>query len=398
MNRTIHILLLALLCLPGMVRAAGEREKARLDTLREQRTTLEKQLRQSETTRQETTQRLRETEQAISAAGRRLNELVQARARVKQALAGHERHLNTLERQRQTRQRQLEQLLRYRFRERTEDALAILLAGGDPNAAARDRHYLALLSRAKAELIADLRRDTTQVRQATETVVRQEAELAELMRQETAEQAILRQRQQDRQSVLAKINQDIQSQRRQIETLRQDELRLGKVIENLGRQSRSVKPPRPAAEPASVAGKKTAAEPAGVSGTFARLRGKLPWPVEGTLSSRFGNRRDDGQSLWKGVFIRAIEGVPVKTVAAGVVVFADWLRGYGNLIIIDHDDDFLSVYGNNQSLLADVGQKVGAGGTVATAGASGGLAESGLYFELRHRGQPFDPGKWLGPR
>jgi septal ring factor EnvC (AmiA/AmiB activator) len=137
-------------------------------------------------------------------------------------------------------------------------------------------------------------------------------------------------------------------------------------------------------------------DPANAGGAFARLRGKLARPAAGTVTGRFGARRDDGQSVWKGLFISAAEGNPVRAVAAGTVVFADWLRGYGNLLIIDHDDDFLSVYGNNQTLLADVGQKVGSGAAVATVGASGGQAESGLYFELRHRGRAFDPGKWLG--
>jgi septal ring factor EnvC (AmiA/AmiB activator) len=101
------------------------------------------------------------------------------------------------------------------------------------------------------------------------------------------------------------------------------------------------------------------------------------------------------------MFIRAAEGTDVRAAAGGIVVFADWLRGYGNLVIIDHDDDFLSVYGNNQTLLADVGKKVGAGATVATVGTGigggGGQADSGLYFELRHQGRAFDPAKWLIP-
>ena len=131
------------------------------------------------------------------------------------------------------------------------------------------------------------------------------------------------------------------------------------------------------------------------SGAFARLRGKLLRPATGVIAGRFGARRDDSQTTWKGMFIRAAEGADVRAVAAGEVVFADWLRGYGNLLIIDHNDDFLSVYGNNQALLADIGQKVGAGATVATVGTSGGQPESGLYFELRHQGRAFDPAKWL---
>jgi len=116
------------------------------------------------------------------------------------------------------------------------------------------------------------------------------------------------------------------------------------------------------------------------------------------VAARFGARREEGALFWKGMFIRAPAGAKVRAVAAGVVAFADWLRGYGQLLIIDHDDGFLSIYGNNQSLLAQVGQQVGAGAPVATVGNSGGYAESGLYFELRHKGQAFDPGKWLAAR
>jgi len=128
------------------------------------------------------------------------------------------------------------------------------------------------------------------------------------------------------------------------------------------------------------------------------LRGQLRLPVKGTIAGRFGSPRAEGGGSWKGVFIRAAEGAEVKAVAAGAVVFSDWLRGFGNLLIIDHGNDFLSVYGNNESLLVAVGANVKGGESVATVGNSGGNPESGLYFELRHRGQPFDPLKWAGNR
>ena len=124
------------------------------------------------------------------------------------------------------------------------------------------------------------------------------------------------------------------------------------------------------------------------------MRGQLRLPVKGTIAGRFGSPRAEGGASWKGIFIRAAEGVEVKAVAAGAVVFSDWLRGFGNLLIIDHGDDFLSVYGNNESLLATVGARVRSGEAVATVGNSGGNPDSGLYFELRHRGQAFDPLKW----
>ncbi|GAB1392496.1 murein hydrolase activator EnvC [Rhodocyclaceae bacterium] len=390
---------LVFLASPGIALAAGEKEKARLDTLRGQRATLEKKLEESEQSRTENVQRLRETEQAISAVGRKLRDLGAARAAAQQALGEHERELGQLERQQQARQAQLTRLLRHQFRGRESDALRVLLAGGDPNMAARDRHFLALLSQAKADLIASLRHDASQIRQVSETVRARSEKLAELARHEETERAALRQRQQERQVVLAKIAGQIKTTRREIETLKQNEQRLAQLIDSLAKRSAKAKAATKPVPPPRTAGKTLAAEPVQAGGDFARLRGKLLRPIDGTVSARFGSRRDDGQSVWKGLFFRAAEGASVKAVAAGVVVFADWLRGYGNLIIIDHDDDFLSVYGNNQTLLADVGQKVGAGGTVATAGtgigSGGGQVESGLYFELRHRGQAFDPGNWL---
>jgi septal ring factor EnvC (AmiA/AmiB activator) len=153
-------------------------------------------------------------------------------------------------------------------------------------------------------------------------------------------------------------------------------------------------PPKPAAPQAPRSSPPREADTGGASGAFARLRGKLHLPVKGTLAGRFGTPRPEGGS-WKGLFIRAGEGAEVRAVAAGRVVFADWLRGFGNLLIIDHDDGFLSVYGNNQSLLRQPGEEARSGEVVATVGNSGGNPESGLYFELRHRGQVFDPMKWV---
>jgi septal ring factor EnvC (AmiA/AmiB activator) len=152
--------------------------------------------------------------------------------------------------------------------------------------------------------------------------------------------------------------------------------------------------------PAAKAGRSTVKDndPGAIGGAFASLRGKLRLPVRGDIAGRFGSARAEGGTNWKGVFIRAAEGAEVKAIAAGAVVFSDWLRGFGNLLIVDHGDDFLSIYGNNESLLAAVGSNVTAGQSVATVGNSGGNPESGLYFELRHRGQPFDPLKWVGVR
>ncbi|WP_297358120.1 peptidoglycan DD-metalloendopeptidase family protein [Thauera sp.] len=135
------------------------------------------------------------------------------------------------------------------------------------------------------------------------------------------------------------------------------------------------------------------ATPTGVR--FGQLRGQLRFPVRGELVGRFGAPRAEGGTTWKGVFIRAGSGVEVRAVAGGEVVFSDWLRGYGNLIIVDHGSDYLSIYGNNDSLLKEVGDNVGGGDPIASVGTAGIGNESGLYFEIRHRGQPLDPLQWM---
>ena len=117
-------------------------------------------------------------------------------------------------------------------------------------------------------------------------------------------------------------------------------------------------------------------------------------PVSGSVAARFGTRRGQGPS-WKGMFIKAPEGAEVRATGAGRVVHADWLRGYGNVIIIDHGGEYLSIYGNNSALLKRAGDMVKSGEVIASAGNTGGNEESGLYFELRHRGQPLDPAGWV---
>jgi septal ring factor EnvC (AmiA/AmiB activator) len=151
----------------------------------------------------------------------------------------------------------------------------------------------------------------------------------------------------------------------------------------------AIKPEPAPARPADIA-----LAPAAPEGAFESLKGKLRAPVSGQLAARFGAKRDGGPS-WKGVFIKAPEGAEVKAVAAGRVVFAAWMRGFGNLIIVDHGSEYLSIYGSNQSLLKRVGDAVKGGDPIASAGNTGGGEESGLYFELRHRGAAFNPASWV---
>jgi septal ring factor EnvC (AmiA/AmiB activator) len=153
--------------------------------------------------------------------------------------------------------------------------------------------------------------------------------------------------------------------------------------------------PKPAvAKPEPASAPDISLAPVAPDGAFAALKGKMPAPIAGKIAARFGERRGDGPS-WKGMFIKAPEGTEVRAVAPGRVVAARWLRGYGNLIIVAHAGEYLSIYGNNQTLLKQPGDAVKAGDVIASAGNTGGNEESGLYFQLTHLGKAFDPAGWV---
>jgi septal ring factor EnvC (AmiA/AmiB activator) len=126
---------------------------------------------------------------------------------------------------------------------------------------------------------------------------------------------------------------------------------------------------------------------------FSKRQGKMPWPVKGRLQNRFGTHRQ-GHLKWDGLMIKTSPGTIVKAIHHGRVVFADWLRGQGLLIILDHGDGYMSLYAHSEVLLKDLGDWVVAGEPIARAGNSGGLSESGLYFEIRKNGRPINPRRW----
>ncbi len=386
--------------------ASVDARKGQLQDLKGRIENLRRDMAVAEESRTYAADQLRETESAISDANRLLRDLGAERAELKGSLADLDAQSQRLERQTGAQQNHLARLLNRQFVGGDSDALKLLLSGHDPNQAARDRYFLTQLSRAKADLIQQLRAVATEKKRLADAARERQTQLAEIERRQQESRAQLLDRKKQRLTTLAAIADRLQAQRREIGTLRRDEQRLAKLIEGLARIAATRKAvPRVPAGASRAVGTATARapklqghDPGNVGGAFAALRGKLRLPVRGTIAGRFGSPRAEGGASWKGVFIRAAEGAEVRAVAGGAVVFADWLRGFGNLLIIDHGDDFLSVYGNNESLLAAVGASVKDGESVATVGNSGGNPDSGLYFELRHRGQPFDPLKWASNR
>jgi len=384
-----------------------EVKRGQLKELQGRIESLHRGLAKSEETKAYAADQLKDTESAISAAKRGLRELGLRRGEVHTELLDLQQQARRLEAQIAVQQGQLGQLLYRQYVNGEADALQLILAGNDPNQAARDLHYLALLSHAKADLLGVLRITLGEKQRLADAARSKSDEIAAIEQKQQRQHAALLAQQRQRQGMLVKLAGKIKEQRREIGALKRDERRLGKLVEGLARivakpaRKTSARPDKSrraasaAEKPEPALQNELTPETMSYSGNFAKLKGRLRLPVLGELANRYGKSRAESGATWKGLFIRSAEGSEVKAVAPGRVVFADWLRGFGNLLIIDHGDTFLTVYGNNQSLFRQVGDTVKSGESIAAVGNSGGNPESGLYFELRQKGLAVDPLKWI---
>ena len=364
-------------------------DNSELDALRERIEALKQTLTGAEEDRSEASDGLRASERGVSEANRMLRN-IGAQQRAAQAdLVRVGARSRLLEAGIISQQRQLGQLLAMRYVSAQQGYLRLLLSGRDPNQTARDLHYYSYISRAQADFIHTLRDSLAGLAELAREARGKSAELAELeARQREGRKELLAQ-QAERRKVLAKLSTQIRSQRREIKSLQRDEARLSRLVEEL---AKAISPKRTGRRNEKLA------EPERNAGVFTALKGKLRLPTRGELMNRFGTPRSDSGLSWKGLFIHGANGQEVRAVAAGRVVFAEWLRGFGNLMIIDHGQSYLTIYGNNEALLKQVGDAVGSGDAVATVGNSGGNPDSGLYFEIRHQGKAFDPLRWLSSK
>ncbi len=366
---------------------AGKRERD-LAALRARIAALSTELNEKQASRREARDALRDSERAISDANRALAEL-DADGRVLRAQSDAlEARRRSLTRRLTLQQAALGSILAARYEGGAPGALRLVLSGEDPGEVARKLYYLTRVSQASAALVASMRDGLAELADLRRELDARSARLAEVTRAQRTDRERVLAEQRERRSVLAKLGDEIRRDQKQIKVLRADEARLSRLVEEIGR----VLATKPGAGYARI---EKVPEPDAASGPFDTLRGKLRLPVRGELTGRFGAPRGNAGINLKGVFIRAPEGRQVRAIAAGQVVFADWMRGFGNLLIIDHGEAYLSVYANNETLLKQVGDIVAAGEPIATVGATGGSEESGLYFELRHLGKPFDPLTWV---
>ncbi|PKO40426.1 MAG: peptidase M23 [Betaproteobacteria bacterium HGW-Betaproteobacteria-4] len=400
-------------------------KKADLGELRSRIDGLRKELSANEENKADAGDRLRESDRQISRLQRELHELNDSRGQLEKKLKNLQQQSQELGVTLTQQQTQLETLLYKQYQRGTPDSLQLLLNGDDPNQMARDLHYLSAIALTRAELMGEIKASLDKKKSLAADTKERSAELANVEAEQNKRHADLQKQRDERQALYAQISSKVKAQRKEIGNLQQNEKRMTRLIDRLSRilaaqaaqaakaaeaarqaearraaaqqreKERESSRPTPSAEPSRprTVEAENHYEPAPSNGSFARQRGKLRLPVRGAVSGRFGSPRDGG-GTWRGLFIRAGTGSEVKAIAGGRVVFSEWMRGFGNLLIVDHGDAYLSIYGNNDALLKQVGQAVQGGETVATVGNSGGNPESGLYFELRHKGQPIDPMKW----
>ncbi|MCX7142288.1 MAG: peptidoglycan DD-metalloendopeptidase family protein [Proteobacteria bacterium] len=382
-RRGAGILLAVTLLVAAPVRSA---DRAELEALHSRIETLKKNLAGAEENRVEASDGLRASERGVSEANRVLHNIVLQQNSVKADLIRVGEQTRAMEAGIAAQQGQLGRLLAMRYTSGQQDYLKLLLSGRDPNQTARDLHYYGYISRAQADFIRALRNNLAGLAQLGRDARDKSTELAELATKQREARKELLAQQAERRKVLARLSTQVRSQHREIKSLQRDEARLSRLVEEL---AKLIAPGAPGRRNEKLP------ESSREAGVFAALKGKLRLPTRGELINRFGTPRSDSGLSWKGLFIRSASGQDVRAVATGQVVFAEWMRGFGNLLIIDHGQGYLTIYGNNEALLKQAGDTVRAGDSVATVGNSGGNPDSGLYFEIRHQGKAFDPLRWV---
>jgi len=378
----------ALLIAPVLAVAQLGKEKQQLEALRSRIEALRTKIAEGEENRSEARDQLRDSERAISEANRALRALGGRRSAAQSELKTLARRSRSLEAEIASRQESLGRLLGLRHLEGEIGQVKLLLSGENPGSIARDLHYYAYISRAQAQMIGELRASLANLKELEVLAREKNAELAAIESAQRRERNALIAQQAERRRVFQRVAKELKAQRLQVTHLQRDESRMARLVEELGRVIAST----------PLLRNDTVPELTGTEDAPAGLKRGLRLPIKGELTERFGAKRPGGGPPSKGLFIRSPSGQEVRAVAPGRVVFSDWLRGFGNLLIVDHGRSYLTIYGYNEALLKQVGDVVRAGDVVATVGASGGSGESGLYFEIRHAGKAFDPMGWVSLR
>ncbi|WP_165787211.1 murein hydrolase activator EnvC family protein [Pseudohalioglobus lutimaris] len=253
--------------------------------------------------------------------------------------------------------------------------IKVLLNQESPDTVARVMTYYRYFFRARNELLTAFRDTLVELQHTEQRIATTLRELQEREQRLAEQQKKLVAAQDKRKLAVTQLNESIRGKGEQLKQMQADQAELQKLLDAIREAVVNLQVPENV-------------QP------FKAARGKMPWPVPGRASARFGNPRNQGKMRWQGVTIPADAGTPVKAIHHGRVVYADWLRGMGLLLIIDHGEGYMSLYAHNQSLLRDVGEWVTAETPISTVGDSGGQSRPALYFEVREKGKPVNPSRW----
>ncbi|QXH51184.1 murein hydrolase activator EnvC [Pseudomonas fakonensis] len=425
------LLLLALSCLLAPAFAADDRAQTQqqLDATRQDIAELKKMLGKLQDEKSGVQKDLKSTETDIGNLEKQVEALQQELKKTEGELERLDHEKKKLQSARVEQQRLIAIQARSAYQNNgREEYLKLLLNQQNPEKFARTLTYYDYLSKARTEQLRAFNETLRQLANVEQDISRQQQQLlAQQADLDSRRQALVSERDK-RQQVLAKLNSDLKERDQKLQAREQDQADLAKVLktieETLARQAREAEearqrallarqeeekrrkqqaltaardeqPEEPPKKARTTLGPVVSSDGANYGGAFSAARGKLPWPVNGRLLARFGDARgSDARAKWDGVMISASAGTQVRAVHGGRVVFADWLRGAGLLVILDHGNGYLSLYGHNQSLLKSAGDIVKAGEAISTVGDSGGQDNAGLYFAIRQQGRPTDPAQW----
>ena len=384
----VHVALVAVLALAATIahadpdeadpKTAAQEHEARqkLDAVRAEIKALAEQQRETEGERGEAAKALRAKETELAGVAKDVHALDEKLAAQQADLDRLDAERAKLETALKSQRDALAALLRSAYALGRNEELKLLLQQNDVAAIARVLAYNRYFQRARVGRIDQLSADLEDLAKVQESIRAKTAELATTRDARAAEGEKLETERGEREKLVGELDARLKEQGARVAALGKDEKALTSLIEKLRDVFADI--------PKQLSG----AEP------FASQRGRLAWPVPGKIARAFGAADESGRKS-SGLLIAAKSGTAVHAVSHGRVVFADWLRGYGLMIIVDHGDGYLSLYGCNETLLKDVGDWVNAGETLATSGASGGQKTPGLYFEVRAKGHPVDPKAWL---
>ena len=368
-------LFLLIAVLPLVVLAATDISETneQLSQLKEQIDAIQARLEASEKERDTLQRDLRDIDLQIGDSDVKAEALDRQQRALEDRLQVLEQEGRSMQADQAAREELIEQSIQHMWAMQQGGGLRVWLGDQKPEEVARNISYLQLLIDDQRELISRYQQGLEDIERNVQRVAETQTQLTVQMSAQNDVRETLASQRAARQQTLQAINAQVRTDAQALATLRADQQRLNELLNELANVPAA---PIPAAQP------------------FADLKGALPMPVTGTPSNRFGGRRN-ADIRWRGWLIPAEEGESIRAVHAGQVIYADWLRGQGLLIVIDHDDGWLTLYAQNHSLMRQVGDRVAAGDVIARAGASGGHDVTGLYFEVRHQGQPVDPAQWI---